>query len=282
MRGRIGGIIGFAAQPTASSASRIWSLAEAYSAKRGAYYSGGDGWPSRAFTITWPEGADYADATQTGAATFAPEVRTATESRPYDYYWERSTDDGATWSAVSGSTGSGTTEFDYGPYSGYVGSAPLTVTGRTITNDEDLYRLVVTSGLKVFYSTPATLRFDSVTIDFVDQLEINLPGDLGFYAYPTSSATRTVAAGTDVEIVCGFLITGQKYAQTYSATSLQFETSTDGGATWTNGTGVADSNPDEGVVYFTAAAGDNGRKWRATIHFNATSATTRVITLTVT
>jgi hypothetical protein len=286
MRGRVGGIIGLAGQPTAGSASRVWALGEVYSAIRGLYstqdpYSGSDPWPSRVFTITWPGSVDYADATNTGGATFSPEVRTASSSQPFTYYWERSTDDGATWSTVSGSSGNGTTEFDYNSYSGYVGSAPLTVTGQTIANDEDLYRLVATSGLKTFYSAPATLRFDNVTISVTEELYIAGEND-------AKLQERTVEASWPWGIYFVWFARplGQKYNVSYPFTLVQKQVSTDGGTTWSTFSSQEnyDGSPFNwaGGWNFMQTTADNGKKYRVILTYKTASVTTRVVTLYVT
>lgn len=286
MRGRLGGIIGVASQPFSGSASRIWSLAEVYSAKRGAYYTdlyGNAGpWPSNTLTINLPivnwSAVDWVDATETGEATLSPTVSTPSPGQEFSYFWERSTDDGGTWATVSGSSGAATTDYDYNSYSGGgVATVSLTITGQTVTNDEDRYRLVVSSGLKTFVGPTITVRFEP---GFVSPISVQWDGGLRTTGPYTNSLT--VSAGSEFSFEMQGIYQRTKYSgDPISPSSLQIQSSDDGGTTWQNQTPDS-SQPSFARKYYTASSGDNGRKWRGVATFSGQEYYSPVATLTVT
>ena len=94
-------------------------------------------------------------------------------------------------------------------------------------------------------------------------------------------AAKTVSVGERVALHAGGLIVGQKYGSYYAGTLFKWQTSADGGATWSDGTGVTDTNWYEDYVEFSTSLADNGRKWSGVLEFNSQSVTSRVATLTV-
>lgn len=286
MRGRLGGIIGAASQPNAVSASRIWSLAEVYSAKRGVYYTdmygyGPGPWPSSNWVINLPtiqgyygpEPIDYADATETGSATFSPTVASPSWGVEFSYFWQRSTNAGVTWANVAGSEGTATTESDPYSYGGGVATVSLTVTGQTAANDEDRYRVVVNAGLKTFVGQTLTLRFEPAVTAVWDR---GLSSNFNNYGPSLSVSSGTYFV---YETSCGFHRT--KYSgDPFAPSSLGIESSTDGGTTWQA------QSPDysDGWAsgrYYTASSADNGRKWRGVATFLGQTYYSPVATLTV-
>lgn len=246
MRGRVGGRIGTASPPSSYGASGMWRLADVYAAIRGSYGGGGfespGGWPRNTISIEWPasgwpsyETVDYADATGTGTGTFDTRITVSPEGLSFTYFWEKSTDDGVTWATVSGSAGDDS-------MAGYYYSqrtVGLEVTSQTIANDGDLYRLVVNSGLKQLRSTPATMRYDTVSV-----------------SWSYHPANQIQSAGQTVYFYATGSLTGDTYGKTYNAGTLQWQRSTDGGATWADFGGTGSS------LSFTVAAGDNNNRYR--------------------
>lgn len=287
MRGRIGGIIGFASQPFAGSASRMWALGDVYAAKRGAYYTdmwyGQGPWPSSNWTIGLPTvpgyygpiERDWADATATGEATFSPTVTSpSVGTSSFSYFWQRSTDAGASWSVLAGSDGTAMAE--PGQYGGNgTATVSLTRTGQTIANDEDRYRIVVTAGLKTFFGQTLALRYDTVTLSHDGGLTSN---------WNNYVQNLTVAAGVDFSFRANGGFLSVKYENpngAYEPTSVVMQRSDDGGATWQSQTpdytnmGLAEKS-------YTASASDNGAKWRGAWPFQGQTYYGPVATLTVT
>lgn len=253
MRGRIGGRIGATVLP-GTTAPGIWGLGEVYAAIRGylgySFEYGGSAWPAGTISATWPYTSfwpytllDFIDATADGTGTFSPTITTTYES--VSYSWEKSTDDGETWSTVSGET-----------------AATLELTGQTASNDGDKYRIVVDSGLRVARSEPGTVRFDPPTVSF---------------SYHPQS--QSVAVDDYVYLDAYASAIGPTYSTSYTPT-MQWQVSTDGGTTWADTGSPIQNN----WVYksFMAAAGDNGKKFRLVASFGANSATSNVATITVT
>lgn len=253
MRGRIGGRIGATLLPNGSTASGVWGIAEVYAAIRGYlgsnYYEYGPAWPTGTISIAWPYNyywpygtIDYIDATQDGTGTFSPTVTTTYGAVTYS--WERSTDGGTTWAAVSGET-----------------EATLSLTGQTTANDGDQYLLVADAGLKVVRSAPGTVRVDSPTLTISYQPQ-----------------SQTVADGEYVYLEVYASLHGPTYGGYYTPT-LQWQISTDGGTTWTNQGSAAQTT--ETYKYFQATTADNGQKYRVVATFGAQSVTSNVATITV-
>lgn len=220
MRGRIGGRIGTAILPYGSSvgysigaAKGVWGLGEVFAASRGFLGSnfeffGASTWPANSVLIAWPyvgwpvyANVDWIDATGTGAGTFSPQVTTDYES--VSYSWEKSTNAGSTWSAVSGQT-----------------AASLELTGLTLADDGTLYRLVADAGLKVVRSSAGTVRYDTVT--------------LSVQQHPSSQVTTSTAWFS-----CSITATGTTYGATYQP-AFQWQRSTNGGTTWADISGQTD------------------------------------------
>lgn len=240
MRGRIGGRIGAASLPDGSNATGVYGIGEVYSAIRGylgtSYYEPTP-WPTNTLSIDWG-GTAYADATGTGNATFAPNV-TTTYSPTYS--WEKSTNGGTTWSTVSGET-----------------TATLSLTGKSVSDDGTLYRLVADAVLKVVRSEAATLRYDTVTVAF---------------SYGPSSQSAS-AEYPDVYFEAYATATGVTHGGSYEP-SYQWQRSTDGGTTWSNLSGSTSS-----YLYFSADSSMDGYKYRVVATFSGETATSSAATLT--
>lgn len=238
MRGRIGGRIGATVLPDGTNAKGVWGIGEVYAASRGYlgsnYYEYGPPWPTGTLSIDWG-GTDYADATGTGNATFSPAVTTT--YTPV-YSWEKSTDSGATWTAVSGET-----------------TNTLSLTGKSLSDNGTLYRLVADAGLKVVRSASATLRYDTVTVAF-DYGPSNMTSNT--YAYFEAAATAT----------------GVTYSATYTP-SYQWQESTDAGSTWSNISGAT-----SGYLSFAVTSGMDGYRYRCVATFAGETATSSAATLT--
>jgi hypothetical protein len=269
MRGRIGGRIGVAYPPSSYGAGGVWRLADVYAAKSGAFgsdpYSGALPWPANTLTIAWPVWGnwwnqttiDFADATATGSATFSVNVTTTFANFVFSYYWQRSTDAGATWSTVSGSSGSETAS-DNG-YGGGGVAVTLTRTGQAVTNDGELYRLVAMNGLKTVTGPNGTLQFDdNVTVSITDHPQ---------------SITRGIGAWAQFASVGS--ASGQKYGRTYDGVR-QWQRSTDSGATWSDFMGGTYA------LEFVAAAADNGNQYRLKFTCAGQTVFSNAATLTVT
>ena len=290
MRGRIGGIIGFAGQPFAGSASRMWALGDVYAAKRGSYFIdtyGGYGqlpWPSSNWTIGLPTVSGYygpternwADATATGEATFSPIVTSPLSEMGFSYFWQRSTDAGVSWSTVTGSSGTATT--DNVSYGGGGGTATvsLALTGQTIANDEDRYRIVVNAGLKTFYGQTLALRYDTVTLSASGGLTSN---------YNNYLTSLTVASGTNFAYSTNGTFLSVKYDNPdagYAPASIAMQRSSDGGTTWQTVTTLDSIDAFSAYKSYTASASDDGAKWRGAFQFQSQTYYGPVATLTVT
>jgi hypothetical protein len=244
MRGRIGGRIGVSYSPASGYTSGVWRLADVYAAKAGAYgfdpYGSSQPWPSRNLTIAWPFSGwpsyspiDYADATQNGSATFNASVGGdySLNGTEFAYFWERSTDAGATWATVAASSGSFTLDT-------YGNTVSLERTGQTIANNGELYRLAVINGLKAVFGPSGTMQFDTVTISF---------------SYNPTSIIRS--AGQNAYFESQASAVGQTYGRAYGG-SYQWQRSTNGGSTW------ADFGSADYWLQFTVAAADNGYRYR--------------------
>jgi hypothetical protein len=285
MRGRIGGRIGVSYPPSSFAAGGVWRLADVYAARSGAFgtdqYSGAMPWPATTLTIAWPTDSwsqipiDYVDATATGSGTFSASVTASVVGLPFSYYWERSTNAGSTWSVVSGSGGSSTAA-DNG-YGGGGATVTLNITGQTVSNDNDKYRLVVTAGLKTYTGPTGTLRFDTVTLSGNrDPVGATLTSNFNNYF-----VNLTVAAGTNFSSEAGGVFVGTEYSAVYLPETIVMQVSVDGGSTWQNETNF---DVYEGYVVksYTASAADNGKKWRAALTFRGQNFFTGASTLTVT
>lgn len=138
MKGRKGTRIG----TPPSIGSGVWRISEAYAALRRGE------WPRRFLSLSvYPE---YADATESSQAEF---FRSLSSDYPSTTsIWEKSVDNGATWTTVSGAN-----------------SDTLTLTSQTIANDGDLYRATATAGLQVVYSSPVSVRFDTILFTVFSQ-----------------------------------------------------------------------------------------------------------------
>lgn len=267
MRGRVGGRIGTSYPPSSYGANGVWSLADVYATLRGSYggdpYGYGPAWPMNTVSISWPYQyyvgtVDWIDATETGEGTFSPDVQSTYPS--LNYSWERSTNGGTTWTTVSGQT-----------------SATLTLTGQTTANDEDKYRLVADAGIRKFYGPAGSVRFEP---GFVSPVSVQWGGGLDAGSGFTNSLT--ISAGTNFEFQMQGLYQRTKYSgDPVSPSSVVLQSSADGGTTWQSET-PSYSYPSYAGKYYTAASGDNGKKWRGVATFLGQTYTSPVATLTVT
>lgn len=281
MRGRIGGRIGAGSPPSMNAASGMWGIAELYAAKTGYFgsdpWTGAMPWPATTVAISWPTGGyydppiDWVDATANGSATFSANVTTSVADFAFSYYWERSTNSGATWSVVSGSSGSTTAA--WGGYGGGEATVTLSLTGQTVSNDEDRYRLVVNAGLKTVFGPTGTLRFDTVTLGAGGGLTRN---------YNNYLMSLTVAAGTNFAYYTNGTFLGVKYDGGYAPASLAMQRSDDGGTTWQEVTNLDSIDAFGAYKNYTASASDNGAKWRGAFQFLGQTYYGPVATLTVT
>jgi hypothetical protein len=253
MNGRIGGRIGASMRPDGYEANGLWRLGDVYAAIRGLYgydLYGMTGWPRNSIEIGWPSTGywpynlmDYVDATGSGTGTFSAVITPSPESLPFTYVWEKSDDDGATWATVPGSSGDDSTAGYY--YSQR--TVGLEVTSQTASNDGDLYRLVVTNGLKSVRSSPGTLRYDTVS---------------AVWSYQPVGQVKSV--GQSVSFYAAASIVGNTYGGTYSFPSKQWQRSTDGGSTWDSFGGTANSTQS-----FIVASGDNNSLYRLSLTFDS-------------
>lgn len=234
--GRLGGRIGTSSPPSSYSASGIWTLSDVYSAYRGLFSGFGSNWPANTLSIVWPTSpywpyatGDFADATGTGSGTFSPSITTDYPSVAYS--WEISTNSGGTWSAVPGEAGQS-----------------LSVSGKTISDDGTLYRLVANAGLREVRSSSGTLRYDSVTVSF---------------SYGPTNYTTTSTAYFDAYATA----TGVTYGGSYSP-AYQWQQSTDGGSTWSNMSGKTSS-----TLMLSATPEMDNYRYRCVASFDGQSAT---------
>lgn len=277
MRGRVGGRIGVAITPTDSEASGFWRLSDVLASKIGAYglsqYTGLPAWPALSVVVACDAAAD---ATATGSATFSATVTTNVADLPFSYVWQRSTNAGATWSVVSGSSGSSTAA-DTG-YGGGTATVTLELTGQTIANDEDRYRVVVTAGIRTVIGQ-GSLRFDTVTLN--NSFSGLTDGDY-------TVLSLTIASGEDFSYRFGWggwgSLVGTKYGGFYQHTGFAMQSSVDGGATWQAVSGTNANSDGSSITkwYESSSSADNGKKWRGVYTFAGQDYYTQVATLTVT
>jgi hypothetical protein len=130
------------------------------------------------------------------------------------------------------------------------GTAPtLTFTAHGSDNGA-LYRAVFTNGLGSATTAAATLTVNTAPV------------------ITTQPSSRTVYAGTVASFVAA--------ANGNPTPTVQWQVSTDAGATWTDLAGATTT-----TLSFTAQTSDNGKRYRAVFTNVAGTATTKVVTLTV-
>lgn len=214
MRSRTGGFIGPAIRPTQyGSANGVWTLGEEYIARAE------NQWPRNYLDVTYSGG--HVDATNYGSATINPSVWTNLDA---SYVWEKSVNNGSTWTTISGETGS-----------------YIVLSGLSHFDDGDLYRMRASSGLRSRSTGPIELWYES-SFD----IQWNQPSDVtidsgqqaSFYA-STQSVTGVTHGGGYVEI------------------NTRWQQSSNGGATWVTIEGAAG-----GWFPVIASPELNGRKYR--------------------
>ena len=215
MRGRRGGFIGEQPLATSGSLPGIWRASEILTLQRLS------AWPNNYIQVSIPQSLDV---TETGSGGISATVSSSYNSPTY--LWQKSIDDGATWTTVSGAT---------------VGS--LNLTGQTASNDEDLYRVVVSKGIRSTTSNWLQVRRET-SVSF------------SFFSQPQS---QTVPDGQTASFMAIAGAVGAKYSGTYSPT-YQWQVSSNGGATWANVSGATDY-----YLQFFVAPTDNGKRYRARV-----------------
>lgn len=235
MRGREAGLVGKTpvVYGYSGSAPGFWKLEEI------AKYVRESQWPGNSLSVTWY--TNYADATLTGSGTFTPTISTSYGSVSHE--WQKSTNEGASWSTISGAT-----------------SSTLTVTSQTIANDGDLYRIIVRGGLREATSASATLRFDTISI-----------------SWNYESGNATVAPGFHPSIFFAYASAiGDTYSNYYDV-SYQWQESTDSGSTWSDMAGLTTTE-----LSLVVTSGMNGRKYRLKATASSVVSYSSQFTLTVT
>lgn len=124
MRGRSGG---FLSKPSSGAGGGlIWHSSEVFSLRRTGE------WPTGSLSVAaFPS---QVDASQTGEATFYASV---SASQAASITWQKSVDDGLNWQDVV-----------VGPNLSVDFNSTLVLTGLTVSNNDDLYRVVAKAGLK--------------------------------------------------------------------------------------------------------------------------------------
>jgi len=231
MRGRRGGIIG--AEPASGyyygGLSGLWRASEIYTLRRAS------GWPGN--EITASISPTTLDTTQTGGGTIYGSVYSTYQTTIKS--WERSVNAGETWTTVSGET-----------------ENSLAIAS---SSDGDLYRLVVSAGLRVVRTSPATIQKDTVTISISSHPQSQSVSD-GQYAYFEVSA----------------YVQGQTYSNYYTP-SYQWQLSTNGGSSWSNISGQTLV-----YLYIPVIVEMSGRQYRVVLTSAGQTATSNAATLTVT
>lgn len=225
MRGRSGGMIG--TSPTAGSLSGLWRASEIYAMRVL------DSWPRRFLSLS--VSPEYADATESSQAEF---FRSLSSDYPSTTsIWEKSVDNGATWTTVSGAN-----------------SDTLTLTSQTIANDGDLYRATATAGLRVVYSSPVSVRFDTILFTVFSQPQnTTVPAGQTAYFYISVGASGVTHGGS--------------YSPSYQWQRLN-------GSLWQNM--VGETSDSIGVLDV------QGRQYRVRVSVGGNSLTSNAATLNVT
>lgn len=190
MRGRRGGMLGVS--PIAGwggGLSGLWRASEIYTLRRL------DSWPRKYLSVdVFPA---YDDATEDWSAEFLAQVSSSYPST--SLVWEKSVDDGQTWSQVQGQT-----------------TGILTLSGsQRLANDGDLYRVVASAGMRVARSSPMSVRFDTLTWQAFTQ--------------PTGA---NLNAGDGISVTFSALATGQQYGGSYWP-NYQWQTRSSQSGNWT-------------------------------------------------
>lgn len=241
MRSRGAGVIGARVYPLYGSASGVWNLGECFQWRKEGT------WPQREITLS-PISSPV-DATVSGTATILASVYAGYPSA--SYRWEKSTNGGATWSVVSGQT-----------------TESITLTGLTSSNDGDLYRFVVTAGIRSKKSNIVTIWRDTISSLSWDTQPENTSVANGDPAYFYSVASATGVTHS---------VSYWTFASGTSELVSQWQQSTNGGSTWSDIPGV--------TVWYTGFAADssmNGYKYRAKVVIAGTAYYSNAATLTVT
>ena len=233
MRSRGGSFVGTRVEPNSYYASGLWTIGEEF------IWIKENKWPKGYIEIyNVPE---ISDATNGGTVTVDPVVYYSPHYAPLVYQWQKSTNGGALWSDVAGKT-----------------AEDITLTGQTTSNDGDMYRVIVTGGIRVKKSTATTIWKDTVTIGWGEHPDSTTVGD-----YTTASFYATAT------------MTGQSHGRTYTP-AFQWQRSINGGATW--------SDLDDQIyenLSFTAQIGMTGYRYRLRATFNGISYFSNYATLTV-
>lgn len=229
MRGRRGGIIGTEPVNNYGDLSGLWRASEIYTLRRASE------WPGN--SITASVSPTTLDTTVTGGGVIYGSVYSTYQSTANS--WEKSVDSGETWTAVSGET-----------------SESLTLAS---SSDGDLYRLVVSAGLRVVRTDPATILKDTVSITISSHPQ-NQSVSGGQYAYFDVSASAQ----------------GQTYSNYYTP-SYQWQVSTNGGSSWSNVSGQTNY-----YLYIPVIVEMSGRQYRVVLTAAGQTATSDAATLTVT
>lgn len=233
MRSRGGGFVGVRVEPNSSQASGSWTLGEEF------IWIKENKWPKGYIDIYYvPE---ISDATDGGTVTVDPSISASPHYTSLTYQWQKSLDNGATWADVAGQT-----------------ADEITLTGQTTSNDGDMYRIVVTAGIRTKKSTATTIWKDTVVIGWED--------------HPDSV---TVSDYTTASFYANATMTGQMHGRTYTP-AFQWQRSINGGGTWTDLDDQIYQN-----ISFTAQIGMTGYRYRLRAVFNGISYFSNQAILTV-
>lgn len=229
MRSRVGGFIGPPRRPAfnvywgISSASGMWTLGEQHSSRTE------NQWPRNYLDVSMYSA--YVDATL-GSVSITTSIAYSLGAGVLpSYVWSKSTNGGSTWSVVAGES-----------------SDSLSLTGLTSSSNGNLYRIEATSGLRKRVPAPTQIRYESSFVaDWhpIQDVEGPVGGTAQFYgqAYSLTGVTH------------GFTYFNPGW---YNPGQLQWQQSTDNGATWTD---IAGENTFW-LTAFEIQAGMNGRKYR--------------------
>lgn len=207
-------------------------------------------------TLTSGTASTTANLTWTSVPTTAPSITTAPQDRTVTsgtaatftaaasgspaptFQWQLSTDGGTTWTDVSGAT-----------------DASYTTTDLTTSQSGSQYRVVATNSAGSATSDPAT-----VTVT------------------PTPTAPAITSQPTDDTVTAGQAATFTVGVSGTPTATVQWQVSTDGGATWADVMGAT------GATYTTGAltAADNGNRYRAVTSNSAGTTTSDAAAVTVT
>ena len=205
MRGRRGGMLGVSPVAGGGGLSGLWRASEIYTLR-----SLGS-WPRNYLSVDVFPAHD--DATADWSAEFYAQVSSSYPSA--SLVWQKSVDDGQTWSQVQGQT-----------------TGVLTLSGsQRLANDGDLYRAVASAGMRVARSSPASVRFDTLTWQALTQ---------------PSGGIRNQGDGISVSFSA--LATGQQYGGSYWP-NYQWQTRSSQSGNWTIVPGLVGTSQSFQVVF---------------------------------